>query len=63
MMTSAPLYVSGLSRSQAGIPKKVKFGPYILPIFVIALPYLEDGSATMLREGSSKAVIALRARP
>jgi hypothetical protein len=28
-------YKESLSKSQAGIPRKVKFGPYILPMLVI----------------------------
>ena len=32
IMTSASLYVAGISRSHAGTPKKVKLGPYIFPM-------------------------------
>jgi hypothetical protein len=28
-------YKESLSKSQAGIPRKVKFGPYIFPMLVI----------------------------
>jgi hypothetical protein len=35
-------YKESLSKSQAGIPRKVKFGPYIFPILVMTS--FSDGS-------------------
>lgn len=44
MMISAPLYVSGLSRSHAGIPRNVKLGPYIFPMLVMEQVYMYESN-------------------
>ena len=39
MITSAPLYVFGSSRSHSPIPRKVNLGPYIFPKFAMGREY------------------------
>ena len=39
-MYGANSYIESLSKSQAGIQRKVKLGPYILPMLVMVKDYL-----------------------